>query len=303
MKAMWTTKRLGFLAIALLAIGFIAYGGYRATAVRPSFADITYSKASLRNALDIYLSPKAAKPQPLVVHVHGGGFQFGDKARPANLQDLLEAGFAVAAINYRLSGEAIWPAQLIDVTDAIRFLHANASRYGVDPKRMAIFGQSAGAHLAVTATSKLTGDGEPYIRAAVDWFGPIDFSTMDADMAATGLGATDTDGAASFESRLIGAAVGDNPGLARQASPLHFIDQLSPEARLPPILIMHGAMDRAIAARQSERLRDAIAASPASGGVRLDVLPGGTHGGGDFREPEAIAAVVAFLRRELARGD
>ncbi len=279
------------------AIGFAAV--WWVSAPRPTYADVAYGEASARNTLDIYLSPVAQGDQPLVVLVHGGGFRFGDKARPAHLDAFLDAGFAVAAINYRLSGEAIWPAQLTDVTAAIRFLHDNGRSFGLDPERMGIFGQSAGAHLAVTASIDLAADGEGAIRAVVDWFGPIDFASMDADMAASGMGTSNTDDAGSFESRLIGAAVGENADVARRASPLHAIEQLPDNARLPPFLIMHGARDPLIAARQSERLREAIAASPASGGVRLEILPNGTHGGGEFRDPAAIGEVIAFFEATL----
>lgn len=145
--------RLLIVAMAGAATVLAAFAIYLATSTPPTFADVAYGQSGDRNRLDIYLPPIARDPQPVVVLVHGGGFRFGDEARRANLGEFLEAGFAVAAINYRLSNEAIWPAQLIDVTDAIRYLHDNAASFGIDPARMAAFGQSAGGHLALSTAA------------------------------------------------------------------------------------------------------------------------------------------------------
>lgn len=298
----WPSKIMFALFVAV-GIGVTVLFGYRATAISPAYQDVAYADVSDRNELDIYLPSNSAEPKPLVVLVHGGGFRFGDKARPSNLQVFLDADFAVAAINYRLSGDAIWPAQRTDVSNAIKYLHDNAGSYGLDPLKIGVFGQSAGAHLAVSAAIDLFGNEHTYIKGVVDWFGPIDFTTMDADLAASGNGTSNTNDAGSFESRLIGAPVGENPDLARKASPLYAIKQLPDNVRLPPFLIMHGSKDPLIAARQSERLRDALEASPANGGVSLQILPGGTHGGGDFKKPAAIEVVIDFFDRTLKSTD
>ncbi|MEM7717627.1 MAG: alpha/beta hydrolase [Pseudomonadota bacterium] len=283
------------IAIAVISV----FAVYRLTATQPHFQDIAYGRDSNSNKLDVYLSETTGEPQPLVILVHGGGFRSGDKARPGYLDEFLAAGFAIASINYRLSGEAKWPAQLTDVTQAVRFLHNNAAEFGIDPDRIAIFGQSAGGHLTATSTFDLAAQDANVIRAAVIWFGPVDFNMMDADMAASGQGTSYTDGPGSPESGLIGAPVGENRELAQTASPLYLLNALPENARLPPMLIMHGALDPFIAARQSERLHDAIAASPANGGVRLEILREGTHGGGEFNEPATIQEVIAFLSDEL----
>jgi len=287
------------LALVVVVAVVSAFAIYQLTGTQPRYEDVAYGGDSSRNTLDVYLSETTSGPQPLVILVHGGGFRAGDKARPDHLNEFLEAGFAVAAINYRLSGEAKWPAQLTDVTRAVRFLHDNATEFGIDPDRMAIFGQSAGGHLTATSTFDLTARGANIIRAAVVWFGPVDFITMDEDMVASEFGSSDTDGPGSPESGLIGAPVGENPELARAASPLTFLEALPDNARLPPILIMHGAKDPLIAARQSERLHDAIATHPSNGGIRLEILAEGTHGGGEFNEPATIQTVIAFLAGEL----
>lgn len=292
-------KKVLLIAIVAAVAAFLAFFIFQVTATKPHFQDVRYGGESSRNALDLYLSDARNGPQPLVILVHGGGFRAGDKARPRYLDDFLAAGFAVASINYRLSGEAKWPAQLTDVTSAVRFLRNNAEDFGIDPGRIAMFGESAGGHLTATSTIDLASQGESIIRAAVVWFGPVNFSTMDNDMAQSGQGRSNTDGQGSPESGLIGAPVGDNPDLAWSASPLALLEALPDGARLPPILIMHGAKDPLIAARQSERLHDAIVASAANGGARLEILAEGTHGGGDFKDPATLQTVIEFLTTEL----
>ena len=169
--------------MALLVIAW-----YSATAVHPDFRDVAYADASTKQKLDLYLSEAALKPQPLVILIHGGGFRAGDKARPRFLRRFLADGFAVASINYRLSREAHWPAQLEDVTEAIRFLYSNAQSFGVDRESFVVFGQSAGGHLAATATLDLAANQENLLRATVVWFGPVEFTAMDQDMEDSGQG-------------------------------------------------------------------------------------------------------------------
>src|SRR5205823_8686811 len=106
-----------------------------------------------RNVLDLYRPPKAEGPVPLVIWVHGGGWQNGDKSRTPAL-DLLARGYAVASINYRLSQHAPFPAQIHDCKAAVRFLRAHAAEYRLDPDRVGAWGMSAGGHLvALLGTS------------------------------------------------------------------------------------------------------------------------------------------------------
>lgn len=296
----------------LLALGLLALLGgaalwwfaLRSTVPPPDFADIAYAQTSSCQRIDIWGAPSAAGPMPVILWVHGGGFAMGDKSNPEGHAALQAAGFAVASMNYRYSSDAIWPAQRDDVAAAIRHLRSYASRYGIDPDRIGIWGASAGGHLAATAGTALASDPETRVQAVVDWFGPIDFVAMDADMAASGVSTSTTLASDSPESRLIGAAVGERPDLARAASPLNAIMTLPAGATLPPFLIMHGAQDDFIAARQSERLAAALRAR--GGTAELVILPDGTHGGGGFTDAAATQRVVAFFARHLrpdGRGD
>jgi acetyl esterase/lipase len=262
-----------------------------------TLADIAYASMSPRNVLDLIV-PDTAAPPPLVVFIHGGAFRMGDKSDSLReRQALVDVGFAVASLNYRYSTEAIWPAQLDDLCAAFAFLRAHASRFGFDADRVASFGPSAGGHLSASVGIALSARPETRLAASIVWFPPVDFPTMDADMIATGIaratGRNDSPG--SPESVLIGATVADHPDLARSAGPIAQLALLPPATTLPPFLIMHGAFDPYVAAAQAQKLHAALAAYGTSPRLEIDILPGGTHGGGDFEAPETMARVAAFL--------
>ncbi|MBN8456238.1 MAG: alpha/beta hydrolase [Verrucomicrobia bacterium] len=265
--------------------------------------DLRYADRSERNVLDIYL-PEGVKNPPLVVWIHGGAFRMGDKRNPEGLGALLDAGFAVASINYRLSNEAIWPAPLEDLRDAFTFLRAHAAKYGYDASRIASFGSSAGGHLSAMAGIALADDPKTRLAASVVWFPPIDFPTMDEDIERTGIQRRTgrNDASDSPESALIGATVKANPDLARAASPVTYLEKLPAGTKLPAFLIMHGAKDPFIARGQSGRLFSALLARQDIRTLEYVLLPEGGHGSGDFQKPETIARVVSFLKANFTTG-
>lgn len=291
--------------LAVIAVGVTAAAVYlgvtREAPLQPAHADVAYGEAQ-RNVLDIYLPEAPAKAAPVVLYIHGGNFHLGDKSWARDIaQPFLAAGFAVAAINYRLSDTDKWPAQLKDVTAAVRFLQARGHEYDLDPGRIALFGLSAGGHLAAFTGAELAEEPETGVKAVIVWFAPTLFTAMDDDMAASGNEPV-TDPIAlptSPGSRLIGAAVGDRPDLANAASPVTRIAGLARGAKLPPFLIMHGGKDQLVAPKQSERLKDAIEASPANGGVTYNLLPDDGHGGGGFDDAETFDIMITFLRQAM----
>ena len=115
--------------------------------IKNKFLDIAYADKSKAEKLDIYLPNEGKGPFPVIIFIHGGAFMFGDKAddqvNPA--LEGVKRGYAVVSVNYRMSGEAVFPAAIQDVKAAIRFVRANAAKYHLDPKRIASFGNSAGA--------------------------------------------------------------------------------------------------------------------------------------------------------------
>jgi acetyl esterase/lipase len=276
--------------------------------IKRSFADMAYAPLSSAQALDLYLPNDAPGPYPCIVAIHGGGFIFGDK-REDQLNAPVEAvrqGYAVAAVNYRMAGEALFPAPVQDVKAAIRFLRANAREFDIDPARIATWGNSAGGYLAVMAgvTGGISAFDDPAlgnaaqpsgVQAVIDWFGPVDFRTQDAELRASGKGRPMHDAPDSPESSLLGIALpqaGDD--LLRRTNPLTY---LGPD--LPPFLIQHGADDDLVPVEQSLLLARALRGVLPESHVRLDILPGSLHGGPHFETPENMARVFAFLSATL----
>ncbi len=147
--------------------------------------DLRYAQRSPRNGLDLAVPQSATRP-PLVVYIHGGAFRFGDKSdglRERNF--LVDAGFAVASVNYRYSTEAIWPAQLDDLADAFAFLRGKADEFHFDGGRVASFGPSAGGHLSASCGIAFAASPQTRLTASVVWYPPVDFAAMDADIEAT----------------------------------------------------------------------------------------------------------------------
>ncbi len=218
--------------------------------------------------LDLYL-PQTGGPAPAIVYVHGGGWRRGSRREPlpvlgADFYDSLTAqGFAVAAIDYRLSGEARFPAPLEDVRTAIGWVRDHAATYGLDADRVFAWGDSAGGHLVLLAA--LTG---AKVHGVVAWFPVTDLAGLPSDVADAG-GVPDP-GPQSREGQFLGTPAASAPDLARQASPVTHAS-----ASAPPILLMHGAVDDMVPPAQSIRLAEALRAAGAT--VELELVPGATH--------------------------
>ncbi len=286
----------------MLAVFVLVVGGYyfynKITTTAPTWSDVSYSNISESNKLDIYLPTSGTSPFPLVVWIHGGAFKMGDKSGVQSLDRLLKEGYAVASVDYRLSSEAIWPAQLADMENIVKFLKSNANQYKIDANRIASWGASAGGFLSSIMGTALADKEETRIKATVDWYGPVNFYDMDADIAKTGVDRqTGNNGDAdSPESALLGKTVKENKELSYQVSPLSYVEKAQ---YLPAFLIMHGAKDPMIGAPQSERLYNAISAKFGTSSVEYHLLPNGTHGGGDFQTIEAEDTVINFLKKNL----
>ena len=282
-------------AAAILAAGGY-YGWQKLTKVTPNFADIAYGDA-VRNVLDIYL-PDGAGPYPFVVEIHGGAFKLGDKTAMPIQPEVLAAGIAIVRINYRFSSTDIWPAQGQDCLAAVAFLRAHGAGYGLDPTRMAIWGQSAGGFLAVSTAISLSEAGQP-AQGVIDFYGPMDFSTMDADMAALGMvaamGATNV--ISSPESQLLGFDVGLDPAAAHKMGPVGRLEGL--QIALPPILIRHGDQDNLVAHTQSARLAKAWAQTDPKALVDFALVTGAGHGTSQFNAAGVVTPLVAFLTNVL----
>lgn len=278
-------------------------GGMTQVKAMPAAKDVAYAKTSATQTLDIYL-PQGDGPFPLVIDVHGGGFMMGDKSNPALADQLLEAGYAVASVNYRLSGEAKAPAQIEDVKAAVRWLRANAAQYKLNSEKFAAFGQSAGGNLvALLGTScgakEIEGaelgnaDQSSCVQAVVDWFGPTDFLQMDAQFAGTNCTANHNE-ASSPESQLVGAPIQTAQDKVKQVNPITYVS-----AKAPPFLIQHGTADCNVPPQQGKLLADASTPLIGAENVTYTLLEGAGHGGAQFETIENVKIVLDFLSKHL----
>ncbi|GAB3360297.1 hypothetical protein GCM10027300_32260 [Modestobacter lapidis] len=267
--------------------------------------DLVYSVADGHDLrLDLYVPD--GPPAPLCVWLHGGGWMRGSRADRAaeRLVPVAGNGVAVAAVQYRLSEQATFPAPLQDARAAVRWLRAHGHEYGVDAGRMGVWGASAGGHLAsllaLTSDGRDADLGNSSVQAAVCWFAPSDLLQMANDVpeGPPPPFVTGPPVQPSFEARLLGAdAAEDVPDEARAASP---VSHVHPGA--PPFLLMHGDRDGLIPAEHSRRLFHALRTHGVD--TALWLLHGANHEDAAFEEPASLAAVSGFLRdRLLVRGE
>lgn len=265
--------------------------------------DIPYAgTTNWRQTLDLLL-PKAKegeKPLPVIVAIHGGAFLSGDKSGAiGDVAGLVATGeYAGASINYRLSGEAIWPAQIQDCKAAIRWIRANAAKYNIDPDRIGVIGSSAGGHLVamlgvtdgVKEFDTETNAGvSSRVQAVVDNFGPTDFLQMDAHRVPNG---QLHDPADSPESKLVGGAIQSNKDKAAKANPITYVTK-----NVPPFLIVHGDADPLVPHHQSMLLEAAL--KNAGAPVTFYTVKGAGHGG--FRDPKIPEMTKDFFAKHLLK--
>jgi acetyl esterase/lipase len=257
--------------------------------------------------LDVYQPPVRASAMPLVVFVHGGGWNGGDTRHAASFPDfprtlagLAEKGYVVASVSYRLSGEARFPAAVQDIKAAIRWLRGHARDLNLDPTRVAVWGDAAGGQLA--ALTGVTCGVAPFepdardngelpsdcVQAVIDWGGVADLESLGAPKeeakSAAGFAPPPTSDAGDF----LGCEPAHcAPMLARMASPLAFLSATS-----PAFLIQHGAADTQVPASQSQTLHDALrkAGAPAELVLYPDIGHDFTRGGRP--DPVTLQAVM-----------
>ncbi|MEM8954902.1 MAG: alpha/beta hydrolase fold domain-containing protein [Verrucomicrobiota bacterium] len=256
-----------------------------------------------RQSLDLYLPKKPATDSlPLLVFIHGGGWRAGSKDGAARrLAPFLKGGeYAAASINYRLTDEAHWPAQIHDCKAAIRYLRAHSLKHGIDPERIAVWGTSAGGHLvAMLGVSQgvkgLEGtignhiDESSAVQAVINYFGPSELLTMDDHPGTMTHNATD-----SPEALLIGGPIQENKSKSKNASPVTHAGEND-----APTLIVHGTEDPLVPFAQSETLDQILD----SAGVEsiLITVDGGGHGKGF--PPSLTKTIRDFLDYHLQDAD
>ncbi len=245
--------------------------------------------------LDIH-RPDIPGDVPCVAYFHGGGWARGSRkdAVDERLIRVAALGVAVASVSYRFVDSATYPAQLEDGGAALAWLRENGSAHGLQTERLGTWGASAGGWIALMLA--LAGPEEGRADAACGWFPPTDLGTVARERNAAGLplppfirGGTVPD----MEAALLGlAAVGDDPELARHASPVAHA-----AAARGPILLIHGDGDGLINVAQSLALHDALRG--AGGDSQLLVLPGANHEDPAFHKPAVLAATAGFFSAQL----
>ncbi|WP_319529634.1 alpha/beta hydrolase [uncultured Cohaesibacter sp.] len=271
--------------------------------------DLPYCEQSDFQKLDLYL-PDGTTPDggwPLIVFIHGGAWMQCDKRDIQIIGPLrlLERGYALASVNYRLSSEAIFPAQIFDVKAAIRMLRAKAGSFGLDPDRFAVWGCSAGAHLA--ALTGATNDvavmedlhmgyegSSSSVQAVVDFYGPTKLDQMDEFMTQTQAGDIDHMMDGSPESRLLGGIPDSKPGHVIAANPETWITP-----KCPPFFFAHAPKDPIVPVQHSVMLSQKITAIAGEGQARLVFVENAGHAGPEFDVPELLEAVGDFLDHHL----
>ena len=261
--------------------------------------DIVYAQQSEAQKLDLYLpTGNDDTLRPALVVVHGGGWRSGDKQRgqwqsiPARYAS---EGYVAISVNYRLTGEAPWPAQVEDVKAAVRWLRGHANEYRVDPERIGAYGNSAGAHLVsllglVKAADGLEGSGphqeqSSLVQAVCASATPTDFLNWgEPGRLAQRLGST-----------FLAGPEGELENRAKQASPITYVRGDS-----PPFLLIHGTADQTVPIQQSNRFAEALRDSGAEE-VRYMIFDNEGHGVFQRQRLVTFPAMKAFFDNALAR--
>lgn len=229
---------------------------------------------------------------PLIVWLNGGGWRCVSPFRYImNFGYLLQAGFAVASVQYRVSSQATFPGPLQDVKAAIRYLRAHADFYGIDKDRIGIMGESAGGHLAAMAgvtpnyaefSSSDWAEESDAVNAVICWYTPFDLAMLNEDMPSEG----------SPPRLLLGDPKGGIEAQAKKASPISYVC-----GKEPPFLLLHGTLDDVVSIRQSHSMYEALSSHGDS--VEFYRVGGAGHCGVEFTQPEIQNIILDFCKKHI----
>jgi acetyl esterase/lipase len=275
--------------------------------IRRKWLDLPYANISPSQNLDIYLPDEGDGPYPVIVYLHGGAFSIGDKRDiyVLNILKSIKRGYALVSVNYRLSGEATFPAGIQDVKAAIRWVRANGKQYQLDGNRIAVWGCSSGANYAamICLTDNVSelddpGLGNPEypcnIQAAVDWFGPTDFLKMDEQLEENGFDTANHGEPDSPESRYLGAKISEVPLKVELANPMTYVHE-----GMPPILIQHGRLDDLVPVQQSMIFVEKLEKYVSPDRFEFDIIEGAGHADLLFETEVNMERVFSFLDKHL----
>ena len=286
-------NRLSWVALLQLAISSQAAEIDSARVLR----DIEYARAGeLSLKLDLHL-PIKIPLSPMIVWVHGGAWRSGSK-KDLPLGKLVEVGYAMASVEYRLSTQARFPAQIHDLKAAIRFLRGHGNEWQLPTQKILIAGDSAGGHLAAlvgvsNGHPDLEGDvgnertQSSAVQGIISFYGGANLNTLLQQSTPHGLEVR-----VPALHLLLGGQPADVPALARLASPVFHVDPND-----PPLLLLHGDQDPQMPINQSLELQGAY--EQVNAPVQLEVVHGAAHGGAAFYDEKRLKVVEQFLRRHF----
>ena len=267
-----------------------------------TFTNVTYASVSSAQIMDIYV-PAGKGPFPAVVYIHGGGFFTGKKSAGKRYTSaLVKNGYVAVSINYRLSGEATFPAAVQDAKAAVRFLRANAESYSIDADKIGSWGDSAGGNLAsmlgTSSGDKYTEDlslgnesFSSHVSATVHWFGPINFATIVEEAVALGYTRVHT----NLEEDYMGfSPLTENLEEVARANPTSYIT--TDDAAF---FIQAGSKDRLMPYTQSENFYKELVSVLGEDKVSFELIEDAGHGGRKFNAASNLEKVIAFFDQHL----
>ncbi|MBS1524611.1 MAG: alpha/beta hydrolase [Bacteroidetes bacterium] len=263
------------------------------------FDNIPYANDTLKkHLLDIYLPPTHLDKYPVVIWIHGGAWMSNDKYADMSymkqtIKALIDSGYAIASVDYRWSTQAVFPAQIRDCNQAIEYLYEHAEQYRLDPKRFALMGFSAGGHLANLAGLSANNDVKDFypngrkpnfrIKLVLDFYGPANFFTLKGN---------DSADPKNPITLLLGGTLADKSDLAKEASPIMYIDKKD-----PPFLIVQGEKDESVNPDQATSLLARLKAAGVP--AELIIVPGAPHYGPMFDAENIRQRIFYFLKKYL----
>lgn len=278
--------------------------------IKQQWHDIAYMDGE-RHTLDVYLPNEGQGPFPVIVDIYGGGLIFGDKSshklEPA--LRLLDKGYAVVSVDYSLIHQKYFPFQIYEIKAALRFLRAHADEYQLDMNRVALMGESSGAHLAVMTgvTASVDALQNPFmgdnnnqpetVNAIIAMYGPYEFDQFVDQFNESGVTPkyAETGTAESFEGQMFNQqAPKDVPQRVKMYSPKMYFN-----AEMPPILAFAGTADAVVPYQQTVNMINGAREFVSEDKAVLHLVEGTGHGPADYMSPEFTDEKAAFLAKWL----
>lgn len=262
--------------------------------VPPGFTsqlNVVYAKVNdWEGKMDLYLPPSSGKPTPVIINIHGGGWNHGTKEEQGGFTPYFKAGFAVANIEYRLTSQATAPAAIEDTRCALIYLIKNANALHLDPNKIVIMGGSAGGHLALMGgllqnnhifDTNCMGVENINVAAIIDKYGIADVNDWAYGPYIKSKSATNWLGAKKEDQNFI-----------KSVSPISWVKSTS-----PPVFIVHGDADPTVPYQESVALHQALLAA----GVKTEfiTIPGGLHGKFDKDQNAMLNTAIFKFINEL----